>query len=231
MPLRDHKVLIDKGRSWQGFHGGWACTILAKLNLEQLSQDYRAGLDVHKPLFALPTFEATPDHILSTVLPDRGFPPLPVMSAFAPVDEPRSTDVTVEYEGCQQLVSVVLFAHHGFTGSAHGRRAFAVKCAKWLQRGTSVVTVNVDSRADVHGDLVEVLQLPEGLVWRSPTGFAAVAYRPVSIKGELRVDVWPHVLDIGEPLPTVPLWLAADLAVPLELEPTYEATCKSLRVA
>ncbi len=29
---------------------------------------------------------------------------------------------------------------------------------------------------------------------------------------------WPAALGIGQPLPTVPLWVGADLAVPLDLE-------------
>jgi hypothetical protein len=34
----------------------------------------------------------------------------------------------------------------------------------------------------------------------------------------------------GQPLPTLPLWLADDLAVPLDLEATYEQTCGILRI-
>jgi hypothetical protein len=33
-------------------------------------------------------------------------------------------------------------------------------------------------------------------------------------------------LELGRPLPTLPIWLAQDLAVPLELEPSYEQTCR-----
>jgi hypothetical protein len=41
--------------------------------------------------------------------------------------------------------------------------------------------------------------------------------------------VWPQVLHIGATLPTLPPWLHEDLAVPLELESTYEETCGDLR--
>jgi hypothetical protein len=37
-------------------------------------------------------------------------------------------------------------------------------------------------------------------------------------------------LSIGRPLPTLPLWLADDLAVPLDLEASYEETCRVLRL-
>ena len=36
---------------------------------------------------------------------------------------------------------------------------------------------------------------------------------------------------LGQPLPTLPLWLAENLAVPLELEAGYEETCRVLRIA
>ena len=37
-------------------------------------------------------------------------------------------------------------------------------------------------------------------------------------------------LQIGQPLPTLPLWLADDLSIPLDLEESYEETCKALRI-
>jgi hypothetical protein len=36
------------------------------------------------------------------------------------------------------------------------------------------------------------------------------------------LETWAHLLAVGRPLPTLPLWLADDLAVPLELEATYD---------
>src|SRR5947199_25734 len=45
-----------------------------------------------------------------------------------------------------------------------------------------------------------------------------------------QLETWPEPLTLGAPLPTLPLWLASNLAVPLELEPTYEETCRVLRI-
>jgi hypothetical protein len=41
---------------------------------------------------------------------------------------------------------------------------------------------------------------------------------------------WAHALAVGQALPTLPLWLADNLAVPLELEASYEETCRILRI-
>jgi hypothetical protein len=37
-------------------------------------------------------------------------------------------------------------------------------------------------------------------------------------------------LSLGKALPTLPLWLTSQLAVPLELEASYEQTCRDLRI-
>jgi len=35
---------------------------------------------------------------------------------------------------------------------------------------------------------------------------------------------------LGQPLPTLPIWLSADKRVLLPLEPSYEETCRLLRI-
>jgi hypothetical protein len=44
------------------------------------------------------------------------------------------------------------------------------------------------------------------------------------------LETWARPLKLGEPLPTLPLWLASDLAIPLDLESSYEQTCRALRI-
>ncbi|MGC1718476.1 MAG: hypothetical protein WA746_05780 [Isosphaeraceae bacterium] len=41
---------------------------------------------------------------------------------------------------------------------------------------------------------------------------------------------WTYALTVGQPLPTLPLWLADNLAVPLELEASCEETCRIRRI-
>jgi hypothetical protein len=35
---------------------------------------------------------------------------------------------------------------------------------------------------------------------------------------------------LAHPLPTLPLWLTEDHAIPLDLEASYEQTCRYLRI-
>jgi hypothetical protein len=46
-----------------------------------------------------------------------------------------------------------------------------------------------------------------------------------------RLEAWSHPLAVGEPLPTLPLWLGPERVVPLDLEPSYEQACHDLWIA
>jgi hypothetical protein len=112
------------------------------------------------------------------------------------------------------------------------RDAFATKCAAYLQQKVSVVIVDPISerRANLHEQIAQRLQLSEEVVNAVTTDLYAVAYRTAGKGKRMRLEAWPAALTIGATLPTLPLWLAPALAVPLELEPTYVAACNSLRI-
>lgn len=57
---------------------------------------------------------------------------------------------------------------------------------------------------------------------------AACRWLPRGRKSVL--ESWSFALRIGRSLPTLPIWLAENLAVPLDLEACYEATCRALRI-
>ena len=43
-------------------------------------------------------------------------------------------------------------------------------------------------------------------------------------------DFWRKRLALGNPLPTLPLWLTESLSILLDLEASYEDTCRLLRI-
>ncbi len=45
-----------------------------------------------------------------------------------------------------------------------------------------------------------------------------------------KLDTWARPLAIGQPLPSLPVWLSEKLTVTLELEASYEETCRVLRI-
>ena len=42
------------------------------------------------------------------------------------------------------------------------------------------------------------------------------------------LQTWSHALALGQPFPTLPLWLTGQFAVPLNLEQSYEQACHDL---
>ncbi len=44
------------------------------------------------------------------------------------------------------------------------------------------------------------------------------------------LDTWFYPLALGQPLPPLPLWLDANLAVSLDVEGSYEDACRALRI-
>jgi hypothetical protein len=112
------------------------------------------------------------------------------------------------------------------------RRASAVKCASYLQRGVSVIIIDVVTQraANLHAELLDVLSLAQEAPWQSPTRLYAVAYRTAPAGEGYELEFWPEALAVGAPLPTLPLWLGAELCLPLRLEDSYRATCENLRI-
>jgi hypothetical protein len=45
------------------------------------------------------------------------------------------------------------------------------------------------------------------------------------------LDAWYYPMQIGQALPTLPIWLDVDKGVMLNLEPSYEETCRLLHIA
>jgi hypothetical protein len=60
-----------------------------------------------------------------------------------------------------------------------------------------------------------------------PTYAASLRFQ--KFERRTRLQTWPCPLVVGQPLPTLPLWLSADRSVPLDLEASYEDTCRLLR--
>ena len=100
-----------------------------------------------------------------------------------------------------------------------------------LQQGVCVVIVDpVTTRsANLYAALAERIGAKPPATAADP--IYAVSCRSFHYRDRHRVQAWEHGLAVGEPLPTLPLWISDSKYVPLELERTYEETCRGLRIA
>lgn len=239
MPLLDHfHPPLHGPRRWEGFHHSWATFIAQQLNQETLPPGYFAEseislgptLEIDVATMELSDSRPTDDRVNKAVWsPPR--PRFAVSVDFAHLD---SYEVRV-YEdlGGAELRAAIELVSPANKDRDGSRRTFAAKCAGYLQHGIHIVLIDVVTArsANLHRELFDVLEIKgRRPVWESKTGLYAVAYRAMTVRRRPRVEVWPETLSLGEELPTLPLWLTLDLSVPLGLEASYVATCRSLRI-
>jgi hypothetical protein len=234
MPLLDHfHPPLSRTHPWRGFHGAWAAAMARLLNAGVLPPGYYAipFLDRDGPVeidvAALREFD--PAGAAGDV---QSWTPAAPELAVA-VEWPTADDVRVEVfadDGDPRLAAAVELVSPRNKDRPRSREAFAAKCAGYLQRGCGLVVVDAVTtrRADLHADLLLALGADAGS--GVATALSVVSYRAVGRDEQGRLLAWPSALGVGQPLPTVPLWLGADLAIPLNLEASHTAACEDLRI-
>ncbi len=241
MPLRDHfhPPLSDR-EPWEGFHNAWANTIVRHLNAALLPERYRAvpqislGSKVEVDVATLEEAgaEATPPNHGNGVATAVWAPPKPTQTLAVTFPAQDLFEVQVYHERSgRKLVAAVEFVSPGNKDRPDSRRTFAVKCASYLQAGVGLLVVDVvtSRRENLFEEMMRVLQLADALAEEQPALYA-VASRTTKRAEAWQLDNWAERLTLGERLPTVPLHLASNLAVPLDLEETYEETRRVLRI-
>ena len=239
MPLLDHfHPPLSVERPWEGIHSTWASTIATQLNQDQLPAEYFAmplvtvggGVQVDVGTFQSGEQQESVSGGVATQLWALPQPPLSAVVDFVSLDV-YEVRVMQQMGGPQLRAAIELVSPANKDRASH-RRAFAVKCAGYLQQGVAVVMVDVvtERTANLHAALVDILGLAPALAWRTPSSLYAVAYRPTQSADVQRLDVWPESLAVEAPLPTMPLWLSDALCLPLALEESYRATCAALRI-
>lgn len=112
------------------------------------------------------------------------------------------------------------------------RLAFATKCASYLAQGVSLIVMDVvtNRRANLHNDIMRLMEAASDLDFPADVNLYATAYRP-ALRGEKEeIDVWMRPLTLGAPLPTLPLRLTGDLFVPVDFEAAYQEACRRRRL-
>jgi hypothetical protein len=239
MPLLDHfHPPLHGPRRWEGFHHTWATCIAQQLN-QSLPPDWFAEpeislgpeLEIDVATLRMSASQSDPNgESVRVWSPAR--PKFAARVDFAQLD---TYEIRVfqdlggaELRGAIELVSP---ANKDRPGS---RRTFAAKCAGYLRHGIGVVIVDVvtSRAANLHREIFAALDAKSrAAAWKSPTGLYTVAYRPVTVRRKPRVEVWPAPLALGEPLPTLPLWLTLEFCLPTPLEEGYAAACRALRIS
>jgi hypothetical protein len=239
MPLLDHfQAPLSIDWPWDAFHSAWASAIATHLNQSVLPEDYYAlplakrGSQIEIDVATLHR-EGSPGSDGGGTATAVWTPPRPRLSETVDFTDLDLFEVQVIRRfGGPQLRAAIELISPANKDRPSNRHAFAVKCGSYLNHGVSVVLVDVvtERSANMHAEVLEVLRLTGVPPWQSPTNLYVVSYRMIRTNGKHQLDAWPEALTLGAPLPGVPLWLEPDLPVRLQLEESYTAACKSLRM-
>ncbi len=111
---------------------------------------------------------------------------------------------------------------------------FISKVLSLLQQGVCVSLVDLVSvrQGNLYVELLNLLGRADKSLGTTPPHLYAVTLRSRKPpKRKQLLDAWFYPMIVGQPLPTLPIWLAPDLNVMLPLETSYEETCRILGIA
>lgn len=242
MPLRDHfGPPLANHHSWDEVHGQWPAMIVLQL-YPMLPAGYEAAPRVHLGSsfeIDIATFE-TPS------TPPRGpsanggaataveAPPAPSLSVATDLPEQDEYEVRVyDARRGRRLVAAIEIVSPANKDRPENRAAFMAKCLSLLQQRVSVSIVDLVTVRDgnLYTQLLTQLDERDPTLADPPPGVYAVTCRIRPATDGNFLDGWSFPLKIGEPLPRLPLWLADHLLLWLDLESSYEQTCKVLHLA
>jgi hypothetical protein len=137
-----------------------------------------------------------------------------------------------DQERDRRLVAAVELVSPANKDRPESRQAIVTKCAAVLRQGAAVSIVDLVTSRDfnLYTELLAWIIESDPAMGTEPPATYAASMRFQRSSRRTLLQTWSYSLAVGQPLPTLPLWLSAELAVPLELEAAYEDTCRVLRI-
>jgi hypothetical protein len=231
MPLRDHfRPPISRHSSWEGFHGFWPAAIVQKL-VDQLPPGYVAEPRVHLGSFfeidvstyeegAAPPTES-PRERNGGVATAIYAPPAPSLAVDAEIPELYEYEVLVyDVTRDRTLVAAVEIVSPANKDRPESRNVFVAKCAALLRKGVCVSIVDLVTirQANLYVELLSLIGCSDPAFDAETPSTYAVTCRRRLVNQRSRVEIWFHPLALGQPLPSLPIWLAENHAVSLDLK-------------
>lgn len=243
MPLRDHfHPPLENEGSWEGFHGAWPTMIVIALS-QKLPLGYaaepRAHLGTYYEIDVASYEKDMPARFAPEASAEEGgvatavwAPPEPTLTVATDLPDQYEYEVLIyDSKHRRRLVAAVEIVSPANKDRPEHRRLFVAKCAARYQQQVCVAIVDLVTtrQFNLYSELLELIGHADLSPADPPPLYGAVC-RWRREHERPRLETWAHAFSIGRPLPTLPLWLSDDLAVPLDLEASYEETCRVLRL-
>ncbi len=240
MPLRDHfRPPVNDKHRWDAVHGQWPGEIVRTL-FDLLPPGFQAEPKV---------YHGAPFEVDVSMIEDDDRPPAdagsgrtatlaassPTLTVPADLSESDEYEVRVyDAERGRTLVAAIELVSPANKDRPEAREQFVGKVAALLRQDVCVAVVDIVSirQANLCVELLARFGHTESNLGDPSPALYAVTLRgrrPPKRRG--LIDAWYFPLTVGQPLPTIPLWLAPDLRIELPLEPGYQEVCRLLRIA
>lgn len=241
MPLRDHfHAPLDNVTSWEGFHGGWPMVIVQHLR-RKLPSGFVAEPRVHSGSEVEVDVAAFEQDTLPSLAAANAANGGVATAVWAPAQPNVAVETNLpDYDeyGVQvydakrgrKLVAAIEIVSPANKDRPEHRNVFVAKCAALLQKGVAVSVIDLVTlrHFNLYAELLTLIGHDDPSLGGSPHHLYAASCRWVRKAKQARLEAWSHILAIGQPLPTLPLWLSESVVVPLDLEQTYQQTCSDL---
>lgn len=244
MPLRDHfRPPVSKTSSWEELHGQWPATIVQQLK-KQLPAGFVAAPRVH--LGALVEVDIAAYERNGAPASSFGTgegagaeaavwaPPAPTVAVDTELPEYDEYEVRIyDVQRGRTLVAAIEIVSPANKDRADHRTVFVGKCAALLRQGVAVSVVDLVTarHVNLYAELMDSIGHRDPTMGTDPPHTYASSCRWVKRGKRTSLEAWSHALAVGQPLPTLPLWLTDTLVVPLDLEQSYEKACDDLSIA
>jgi hypothetical protein len=244
MPLRDHfQPPVSKRSSWEGFHSLWPGILVQQL-ASRLPEGFVAEPRVHLGSYYeidVCTFEQHQPSAAreAAASESKAGPALATETAPAPTltldaefpDQYAYEVLIFDVERDRRLVAAVELVSPANKDRPESRRLFVAKCFDLLRQDVCVSLIDLVTirQSNLYTELLALLGRSDP-TFSPPSPIYAVTCRKRQVGSHTKLDIWSRPLAIGQPLPSLPIWLSETRTVSLDLEASYQETCRVLRI-
>jgi hypothetical protein len=243
MPLRDHfhSPVTDR-HTWDSLFSGWPAMIVQQL-YDLLPSGYVSapgvhfGKDFEIDVSAFETEDAAGDQKVSACNGGVAVlsPPAPTLTLEADLADQDEFEVRIyDTQQGRRLVAAIELVSPANKDRPENRRAFVAKVSALLQKDVCVSIVDLVTvrQFNLCAELLDLIDAEDPRLGATPPHLYAVTIRNRKGVGKRSlVDIWNYPMALAQPLPTLPIWLNAELRILLPLESSYEETCRLLHIA
>jgi hypothetical protein len=244
MPLRDHfRPPVEDRHSWDELHAMWPAVIVQQL-FPLLPAGFVAAPGVHLGTafeIDVSTYEQEQPAAEKTANGNGGVaiatwaPPQPTITLETELPDQDEYEVRIyDARHGRRLVAAIEIISPANKDRPENRRAFVAKVAALLQHDVSVMLVDLVTirQFNLYADLLELIGCSDPALEPEPPPLYAVTLRGRKrIRKRPQLEVWLYPMRVGQALPTLPLLLDVDLGLSLNLETSYEESCRLLHIA